>query len=1777
MSVYRPLLGGYNSKSPPTLLPPDQSPDVLNVVLNNRAVEKRGGFVPHRSRKPKVNSIRNSGFHTRARESLVGGSVDTDYLIVPGAMYAGHRRIYETLVDGITLEFVFQVGDLTTEHGGNAEPNMVQFGRAPYTLKVRPVLSKGPIKRTADPTLPGPVTGQGLTWNTTPADQYGGSFSGLPFCVYLFNNGGTWEWRLSFHVLDSGGVWRLRTVTSTIPVELDGVYHVIGQIDTVAGVATLRIGRLRGKETTTYVVDTTSLSVGDQYTQGSSTPIQVFDCPQQFIEATATGSSTQRPGLGLGGNAAGGYWFAAKRAEGRIEDIVLYEGPKITASPTALDRSFKLGDLGSGVINHWSMTEPGEGYVREMTGRGNHLYLCPAGPIFDGISGTMRGPGSWWFNGLTSHVQVDMENDLNFGRSNPNWRWLKDSVPGWMADAVRNNIGHGLQVEFWVDSIEPNFEQVIFEIHSVLRLAIGTDGKLKGYCRDGGGAPLTIQQQGALYQAPLTTSLQVHPGERYSVTLFRQTGGTQLDLYVNGVLETSVTGLTAAEPASNNGRPPSGITVGMGSRFLTVRDDGTGNNLPRINRLNTDSRSGFIGRIEQIRILGSDPTVQTHYKDSSEEDGQFLQTAVWKNPAAPGLRDQITPTDAYDPVANVGEGVALEISGHLKSGQEVRYLVDDVTLEDRYFLSQDTLANLDAPVPQDETFAHDDLAGLRVYTWHVLSQIVFNFDDRQASYGGAYNKRVEYDYPPTAGTQDPATVNHRKAVHTEFSAVRDDYGVATSVIRRCIESDILSDQWLPTNDLDYRRLSHRNKPYFVRSPGELAVRWAEGLMPALPGKNPITLVADWEDQSSSETFLVVAAARQVYWSRPTWRRSSPYVDEPTTRSLWLGGQQGDHLRVTVLAGDTQTLMVGSGTSKTIVVFECWLYPMRLDGVRLICARVKPSVSSQTNFSVYTVNGQLRVTGTMDGNTRVWSWHQGPVGSGANVRPSAALRVGVWNHLHVTIGGSPAPETIVRVNGDAVDGGQTLDPMSIGTADLPADEFYIGGLPIQRNVLTFQPTSGAFTVVFQAFHGMISDVRQHNAVDPAFPITSSGVPPKTRLTDGSNIYMLFPLSEGEGWHVDNNASNLPGRDGQVELEELVLLREGLEESRGSRYDHVVFRDRLFITNGRALPQQIEFTRHSDPDGPFRIANVGVAAPVATSTIVELTTGAPGTGVTDGNYLIWQTFVDRRGRESDPSEVGNFPISGGPFVTASLRLVNIPRSPDPQVVARNFYISANGGGTPIFFKQVPDNETTEVDFEISRHPNIGQSPEFSVRLPAPRARHIAVGSQSLILADLPDTPAGQNAFAVSQAAEPTFFTLEGLEIAIDSEDGRPITAIQGHLGQLFFSKRDSIWQFGYTGLLSGSNFQASLRPVFTSPGFGGGRAVQDNRIFGAGDRGVYAFDGGGVEYIGDALEGDWRSLVDKQDEGLVFMFGAWYRRNSQYWLSVRKRGEESNSRIYLLHSAAGPQLAWSLMEVPAHTYLSEVLDPDTQEVQILIGTTSGQILRYQDDVSGDYHADGFLSSATLQLEGSHGVGGETLSGTSTSLTTTGAGQFDDVGHVLRGAEIELRYWNGSTVVTATRPLVEVSRTTLRWIEPLAGFVDWTTQAGGIIPGYVIGGFDGYWTSGWMAQMDDQGYGVDHKVEFIDADFLPNDVEIELSYVGARTSDQVTSVYPVTSDLVRSLAMVSGYLNQPVKVQAAAYNRWTRVRFRTRGIRKPFGLVGWGMRWVPLAARGTPGRLS
>lgn len=1735
--------GGIDLKNSPSQVQADSSPETENILLHTLSASRRGGFPQLVRQTPMAASLRNYGYHTKSLASSAVGAPQADALIVPGALYAGHRPVWEELAGAMTIEFFFRCDDQTITHVGTGDPPpgthppAPAAQSAPFTIKFRPILSKGPIKRTADQVSAGPTaSGAHMRWQTT--NRWGGAAAthAMPFLFGIrnFTSGGVTVWKLDFahHAFDPGsGNWQLIVVTSSIfTIETGITYHVIGSYSDSAGIARLRVGQLTDAQTIpTYTYDT--LAYGP-FTKSLATPcpIQVFDCPMEIMDAPVAGTPTVPPGLFNVARQDGSYFFNARRFEGAVEEITVHVGDLLSSVASTLDRSTKYDpqSLPATVRQHWSMTEPGMDYVQEMTGQGNHLYLSPRGPIFDPLSGSARPKGSWWFNGQTSYALAKLGRNIagiiGSDDGNPNWRYqvtTRDEAA--MQAIVHKNLPHGLHVVFTPDSENESFEQVVAEMHSVLRLAINTDGTIVGYCRD------ASTNNGAIaipvYQAQrVQSSGVVKAGERYEVTLLRDTAGTRLRLFINGALDGSNGAVLASDVDS---QPISGLTIGAGSfRATTYTTDIATPILPSADTgtnedINTDHRSHFCGRIEQVAVIVGNGKLPPVYSDPGAAESRIEQARLWESPVGGPVRTLLQPDDPNDLVSQeIGVGGVVTVSGDTQINAPILYAIEDAGVTNPRLYSLPSAA----PVGEELLTFPDggaDTVARQVIAWFILGRWVLNADDRDERDHGRYLRSIELrNHVVTGGVR--RYFNEHRAIHVQGSVCQDDLGVLAALQKRCTESDQMTEA---DAQFTLAAWQHRNRPYMWKHPTELGPAWAEGIVFPRADANPITLLTAFEPEKTGERLLIAAASRQLYWVRDQWRLDSPFAEETTTRVPFAFGQPDSFARVPGTVSQ-QEFQRNSGNSLEI---HAWIKPFNLHGWRTLL--YKGNLAGRFNFSVFFQDGSLNVMGTM-GATQAYWLREGYLAGGVYV-PRVTTMVNRWNEI--TIRMNSATNTITAVvNGLAVT--FVLNPgwTALGTAASDAANYplYLMGVPLDGYMqrVAFNPPN-VQSIQFAGFCGLVTDVSIKNVLGTGQTVS------RTRQVDGANVFYLLPLNEGTGWTVTQNAALAPG-NGELRLDELVLLKQGLDESRGAPYRSVVYRDRLYITNGRSVPLSVRFRRFSHPEGAFSVQRLGMREPFMEIN-VEPAFRAGATYAT-GNYQVFMAFENEDGVLSEPVNLVT-QNPGGTF--ASLYLNRLPRAFDGQVVARQFYLNASGGGgAPLLAARLPDNESW--DWEIAP-PSVGLAVEATGRkLPAPRARGITVGQGSLWMIDLTEIEAGQNAFAVSDGEEVIWWPSELVQF-VDSRDGKRVASIEAQLGRVYLFKRDSSWQENLAG--------ASL-PVPTnvnaSVGLAGGVTIYDNLLFGAGDKGIYAFDGTSVQYQSLALEGDYRTIIDLDDEGLRAMSGAQWWPNSQYWISMRETGRESNRLIYVLHTDIGlqigqqPQHAWTKLRVPEHTSMASLLDARRKPI-LLLGTVGGQILKYNEDLLVDAAAgEGTLVGTATSTSG-------------TTLTMAGA-TFDQKRNGLRGATIEIT--DGTNVYTRTIERNTVD--TITWIDPIAGL--------GSTPSFIIGGYDSFWTTPWLSLAR---FGSATKAQQLDLDYEPQIGSLLDCYLQAVSGAVTpTRAFPIANSEYKLLSLDSGYMQSPFRITGANRGRYVRLRFGQKKPLMPFSVNAWQIRGEESGQRGS-----
>lgn len=1951
-SHYEPsLVGGLDTRYPPHRLESGMSPDLQNVLLSKMGVEKRGGFIPLIRQQPNMNAVVNKGYHTEGQyltAASTPSNVNVDYLTVPGLGIAGDRLDYSDLAE-YTLDFFFRPDDLTSEHGGNGQFALEvnnPFPDSPFTLRVRPILSKGPLKKSLSQVAPHQSSGPASTpalmdWDSgvpygpaTTVDPTP-NYSGMPFCVYLYNSGTAsvpvWKFRLSVHGKKAAN-FELHTVEHTISPEVGTTYHIIASIDFGTSLR-LRIGITEGGSDfkTAYTTVSKSL-IGVTQTVGSAGPIQVFDCPQPFIEDLGgnvptttytsvlwTGTQSIPPGLNLAVATDGGYWFASKRAEGAIEDIVIWRTVMSADSDTTFDRSTKLALTfvdKADLLNYWSFNQEGEGFVEEATGRGNHLYLAPDGPLYDDISGGQHSDtaASWWFNGTTSYAlarlddarrhKADIDNLPESDQlGNTNWRYrdtdkwwagvarprtnfygttTETLVNGWLEDAVKKDLSYGIQVDFIPDSLAENFEQVLMEIHSVLRLTIGTDGKLRGWARDGSvvSAGVGLTAPTPLYDDPVGGTDAVVPGNRYSVVLLRE--ATTVKLIVNGVVDATIS--VAALGGQEASWPISGITIGMGAHSFTsltkvalpaggVEPIQADQFTAGLEQINVDNRSGFVGRIEVAKIVCGDSSFYQRLADQGDDDakGRVETVKLWSNPGAlfGGYQTQ-HPFRASDTSVELGTGFALGVTpDESVANKRARYASAD-SFGTSVFA--DWMQAYDGGHTGHRVTGVVDQSQERVRSlfYYEVGRWVFNKNDRDELSSGRYQSSVEHRvsgiFPVLA--QGPDTT---RAVYSRDSLVTDVLEALGDLESRCIESDLIieKDAPLATPGNGAAVILHGITPYLFQSPEELKPSHGPGLVKAASGGNPISLIADWHHQPSSERFMITAAGRNIYWAKSAWRHESPFLRDGESRCIWTFGQLNDYVRVL----GTNAEQAYRNATDTAIVVDFWCKPIAVDGFRVMCA--KGNDVDGWNYVLAVEDGSLTIGGTF-GASGAWLFQQARTDAGGNeMLLQSALKINQWNHVQVYIGAlGVGPTLVAHINGEIVllnryrTGGVLIDNLNAGTPDSQSKELSLLGLPIGSKVMTFAGTAVTATFTAQSWKGSLTEFRQRVSELGSTLPTDSIMERTQRHVDDSSTWTLLHLNKGSGHAFASDCANLGFTFGaESRITELIHVGSTEDESTDFRYEVVVFRDNLYITNGLSRPKELRFRRYSHPDGPFSFNHVGMKSErgkrrnrvvierlyspdESVDPAVESALAA-GARNTDrlvasrrefGVYEIYCSFVDVKGRESEPMLIGTetytahftFTINGGTkspaadretvftiaagalprVATFNVELVNmmqvgpiglpeanggwratrisptsfsidldtsllldpvsgdvtvfhdgytvkeLPRSPDPQVIARKLYISRTGGGIASEHSIIEDNDSDEADL-------YGDPPEgtptriFGSKLTAPRARLIDVGAGRLFMAHIPTIEIGGSTIEWSDGAEPSYFNVLQ-QAAVDSKDGKDITNIVAHLGRLQISKRDSLWQLSLnnipTTIWDIDAFLGALTVINQSVGLGGGSTVYDNVIFGAGEKGVYRSDFANVAYAGEALQGEWVD-IPRTDDDFLHMFGAYRLEESQYWLSLRTEARAFATRIYVLHQEVGDRQAWTRLVAPEHSYLVSLLNPVDQRPLMVLGTTSGQILHYTDDVFIDGH-DGLAAGSTSVA---------LLTGTSSFMTTTtltfGAGGFDGIGSRLRGLQLVMSY-----LTTGSVPVVEVRRITfsdddtLYWDKPIA-----TPLTPAI---FSIGGYEAFWTSRWIAP---QGAFDFQKVSGIDFDFEPTDATLTVSHIAAITkADKTTVIKPTRAfpggATTQNLDTTPGIQSEPLRTHKTNYGKYFRVRIGTSeatltGTKNPWRVSGWGYRWL------------
>lgn len=906
-------------------------------------------------------------------------------------------------------------------------------------------------------------------------------------------------------------------------------------------------------------------------------------------------------------------------------------------------------------------------------------------------------------------------------------------------------------------------------------------------------------------------------------------------------------------------------------------------------------------------------------------------------------------------------------------------------------------------------------------------------------------------------------------------------------------------------------------------------------------ENPITFLADWRHETSGEQFLIAGCRRSILWVKPMWRRASPIDDHPFDThgaAMWMMGRSNEYAR-SALASPA-----GAGWDDVVDVFDCWIYPTRLDDHRIVAMRGS-KLNDTVRWLISLKEGQLQVFGQLAGLS-AWAWLHGSVAADPTRNlAEVSVKLNRWNYVVVRIGDN---QVMAWVNGQKLAMGNAsllystalIDSANIvtGTTDI-----WLGGASADQETQVYPLGGPAMTLTLKSFHGYMTAARESSSLaNFSFTTTTSGVPPTTRPVSSASTRWCFPLNQTYGW---TDTSLVGGITLDVNAAELVPIRADLQDMGSVAASTAVFRNRLIVAHKDVAPQAVRFIAF-DVDTPFVSERLGVVPPgeqgygYARPNIVKV----PGTvAIFDGGedlsfYVSY--YAGSTDEESAPFPIGNHRLSAG--ACQGVGLSNIPRSVDSQVSARRIYLS-DGGSLPVYVGQLDDNSSTY--FEIQTKFGLGlTAPDPRSRLPAPRAERVALAPGVVLLANLDGNP---NAFALSGEAA-GYFPLDR-QIAIDSQDGRGIVGAITHLSSIFLFKRNGTWAVSGNG----------VRPVNNGAGCGGGTTAYDNVVYGSGDRGVWMFDGSNFRYASDQLERAFKTL-DVTEPGLLAQQGAYFYPGSQYWLSVRNLGDDFNETVYVLHTATGGPPSWTRVDLPRHLALALATDPLTDRPVLALGASCGQILR----LDPESRSEG-LPTAAINIGNGTGSG--------RTLTTTVIGYWRD----MRGVTIHI--FNATTGA-----LVAKSRITHNFeiVGPFTVFhVEHDLPTAAL--NYVIGSFDAYWSSAWVAA---QQVGSFSKTEAVDLEFEPIAGTLRFSHATSITHATNGLSYkpereydPIALSAVDniSLDMTPGFLEQPVPMAQRKQGRYFRFRFGTfveaAALPALFSVTSWAQRYSSTGTRGGP----
>lgn len=393
-------------------------------------------------------------------------------------------------------------------------------------------------------------------------------------------------------------------------------------------------------------------------------------------------------------------------------------------------------------------------------------------------------------------------------------------------------------------------------------------------------------------------------------------------------------------------------------------------------------------------------------------------------------------------------------------------------------------------------------------------------------------------------------------------------------------------------------------------------------------------------------------------------------------------------------------------------------------------------------------------------------------------------------------------------------------------------------------------------------------------------------------------------------------------------------------------------------------------------------------------------------------------------------------------------------------------------------------------------------------------------------------------------------------IDGEDGKPIIGISQLLGDAYFSKRDSVYKLSVGAVVTATQVDASLRVVQPGDSIGGGGDSGDNMLYGAGDRGVFRFGGTDLVYISDEIERTWRNEIDRSNLGLYAMFGAYWRSYSQYWLSVRRVGQELNDVILAFDVAAA---AWARLDVPAHSWMG-MIESVTGEPLVTIGRADGRIYAYRDEVWSDLSDAEPNGKGAVTRKAASGI-----TGSSTTLVVAGA-NFQSILAGLVGATVTVTYLDGGgATVVAERVIESNDEEQLVWTQPLAG---WASHVS-----FVVGAIASYWTSMWWRNSP---IAQDQRLVDLHLEFEPEPGDLVVDIASVRIDEKPDRAFPSTYERF-DVPMGTGSTERNLLPRAQRGGLYHRFRAGTYGIDDPFSLIRFAPKMSDTSTSHRAGRTS